>query len=301
MLLELLNRKPSVHVPGGPEAVDLVKMVTSINRIRAANVFDADLLKRPTIKEQMVKTLQIGMKCVQKSMKKRHRMSEVVKMLEEYSLSFPISGALVARKRVFIEDPYPTFDLEDLLRSSAEVLGKGTFGSSYLARLEPGNTIENRAQNVPAVRAYYCSKKMKRSRFMFTVALHGKLGTDKTPLDWETRMKVAVEAARGIAHIHRKDGRKLVHGKIKSSNIRGEASNGCFEETAAIRFFHDHSRSPSILSEASDFSSRASIDDLAFDLARLWSSSTYGRATKLVNRFRFQSSYGLGKCQPGFC
>ncbi|CAA0834572.1 Probable inactive receptor kinase [Striga hermonthica] len=258
MLLELLTRKPSVHFPGGPKAVDLVKMVTSIrNKIRAANVFDADLLKQPTIKDQMVKTLQIGMKCVEKSMKKRPRMSEVVKMLEEISSLYPISGSPVARKLVFIEDPKPTFDLEDLLRSSAEVLGEGTFGSSYLegtfgssylARLEPGHTIVVKRmkgvvlsfnnfqqhmdmigrmvhKNVAEVRAYYYSKDETLLVYdhyvqdSVSVALHGKLGTDETPLDWETRLKIAVDAARGIAHIHSKDGRKLVHGNIKSSNI----------------------------------------------------------------------------------
>ncbi|CAA0834575.1 Probable inactive receptor kinase [Striga hermonthica] len=249
LLLELLTRKPSVHVPGGPEAVDLVKMVTSIrNRIRAANVFDADLLKQPTIKEQMVKTLQIGMKCVEKSIKKRPRMSEVVKMLEEISSLNPINGAPVARKLVFIEDPNPAFDLEDMLKASAEVLGKGTFGTCYMARLGPGNTIVVRRlrdvvvsfkdfqqhmdiigrighKNVAEVRAYYYSEDERLLVYdhyvqeSLYVALHGKLGTDKTPLDWETRMKIAVDAARGIAHIHSKDGRKLVHGNIKSSNI----------------------------------------------------------------------------------
>ena len=38
-------------------------------------------------------------------------------------------------------------------------------------------------------------------------------------MDWETRLKIAIGAARGIAHIHTQNGGKLVHGNIKSSNI----------------------------------------------------------------------------------
>ncbi|KAK6132200.1 hypothetical protein DH2020_034058 [Rehmannia glutinosa] len=71
LLLELLTRKSTAHVPGGPEAVDLVKLVHSVeNRERADKVFDADLLKHPTLREQMVKMLQIGMRCVEKSIKR---------------------------------------------------------------------------------------------------------------------------------------------------------------------------------------------------------------------------------------
>lgn len=39
------------------------------------------------------------------------------------------------------------------------------------------------------------------------------------PLDWDTRLKIALGAARGIARIHVENGGKLVHGNIKSSNI----------------------------------------------------------------------------------
>lgn len=38
-------------------------------------------------------------------------------------------------------------------------------------------------------------------------------------LEWGARLEIAVGAARGIAHIHGKDGRKIVHGNVKSSNF----------------------------------------------------------------------------------
>lgn len=140
LLLELLTRKSSVDVPGGPAAVDLVKLVNSVkSKERAAKVFDADLLKHPSINEQMVNVLQVAIQCVAKSVKKRPKMFEVVKMLDDIITSNPISEE--RNKLVFVEDANPTFDLEDLLTASAEVLGRGTFGTSYLARLETGNTV----------------------------------------------------------------------------------------------------------------------------------------------------------------
>jgi serine/threonine protein kinase len=42
---------------------------------------------------------------------------------------------------VFFEGAVYTFDLEDLLRASAEVLGKGSVGTSYKAVLEEGTTV----------------------------------------------------------------------------------------------------------------------------------------------------------------
>jgi serine/threonine protein kinase len=49
--------------------------------------------------------------------------------------------------------------------------------------------------------------------------ISGKRGEDKVPLDWDTRLRIALGAARGIAQIHVENGGKLVHGNIKSSNI----------------------------------------------------------------------------------
>ncbi|KAK6142093.1 hypothetical protein DH2020_012195 [Rehmannia glutinosa] len=105
LLLELLTRKSAAHVHGGHEAVDLVKLVNSVkNRERAAKVFDADLWKDPTIREKMVKILEIGIRCAEKSTKKRPKMSEVMKMLEEITMLDPISHAPQEAKLVFVDD-----------------------------------------------------------------------------------------------------------------------------------------------------------------------------------------------------
>ncbi|KAL2227213.1 UNVERIFIED_CONTAM: putative inactive receptor kinase [Sesamum indicum] len=250
LLLELLTRKSPVHFPGGPKAVDLVKLVSSVkSKERAAKVFDAELLTYARIRDQAVEMLQIGMTCVAKSIKKRPKMSEVVQMLADISTMNPGSNHVsVERNLVFLEDANPTFDLEDMLRASAEVLGKGTFGTSYKAILEDGTTVvvkrlkdvtvtfedfqqhmkvigRIRHKNVAELRAYHFSRDDKLLVYDYynqgtlSTLLHGKKNTGKIPLGWKTRLKIAVGAARGIAHIHRQGGGKLVHGNIKSSNI----------------------------------------------------------------------------------
>lgn len=59
----------------------------------------------------------------------------------------------------------------------------------------------------------------------------GNRGIGRTPLDWDTRLKIALGAARGLAHIHSEGGAKHTHGNIKSSNILLNASlDGCFSD-----------------------------------------------------------------------
>ncbi|KAL3609826.1 hypothetical protein D5086_000846 [Populus alba] len=148
----------------------------------------------------------------------------------------------------FFEGCNYAFDLEDLLRASAEVLGKGTFGMAYKAILEDATTVvvkrlkevsvgkrdfeqqmevvgSIRQENVVELKAYYYSKDEKLmvydyySQGSISSMLHGKRGGERVPLDWDTRMRIAIGAARGIACIHAENGGKFVHGNIKSSNI----------------------------------------------------------------------------------
>ncbi|TKY65649.1 inactive receptor kinase [Spatholobus suberectus] len=152
-------------------------------------------------------------------------------------------------KLVFFEGCSYNFDLEDLLRASAEVLGKGSCGTTYKAILEDGTAVvvkrlkevamgkkefEQQMEivqrldhhpNVIPLRAYYYSKDEKLMVYDYSTAgsfsklLHGTRETGRAPLDWDTRLKIMVGAARGIAHIHSANGRKFVHGNIKSSNV----------------------------------------------------------------------------------
>lgn len=103
---------------------------------------------------------------------------------KEASLKTETSESQDKNKIVFFEDCKLAFDLEDLLRASAEILGKGTFGTTYKAALEDATTVvvkrlkevtvakrdfeqlmevvgKIKHDNVDALRAYYYSKDEK--------------------------------------------------------------------------------------------------------------------------------------------
>ncbi|PIN13007.1 Mitogen-activated protein kinase (MAPK) kinase MKK3/MKK6 [Handroanthus impetiginosus] len=145
---------------------------------------------------------------------------------------------------VFFGDNVQVFRLQELLRSSAEVLGRGTAGSTYRAYLESGvevvvkrlkgvcvreeefrPKIEEVAslvhENLEPVRGYFYGRDEKlllyepMSKGSLSELLHGD---NKRPLSWEIRVKVALETAHGIEFLHsRSPG--TTHGNIKSSNI----------------------------------------------------------------------------------
>ncbi|CAK8579777.1 unnamed protein product [Lathyrus sativus] len=152
-----------------------------------------------------------------------------------------------AKKLVFFGNAPRAFDLEDLLRASAEVLGKGTFGTAYKAVLESGpivavkrlkdvtiNEKEFREkieavgavdhQSLVPLRAYYFSRDEKllvydyMSMGSLSALLHGNKGAGRTPLNWEMRSSIALGAAQGIEFLH-SQGPNVSHGNIKSSNI----------------------------------------------------------------------------------
>jgi hypothetical protein len=162
---------------------------------------------------------------------------------EDYSSS--VAGELERNKLVFFEGKRYSFDLEDLLRASAEVLGKGSAGTAYKAVMEDGTILavkrlkdvttgrkEFEAQlqavgrlqhrNLIPLRAFYFSKDEKLLVYDYmpmgslSTLLHGNRSSSRTQLDWLTRVRIALGAARGLAYLHTS---RSVHGNIKSSNI----------------------------------------------------------------------------------
>ncbi|GMH05161.1 hypothetical protein Nepgr_007001 [Nepenthes gracilis] len=158
-------------------------------------------------------------------------------------------GGGIDKSLVFIGNYVPSrvYDLDDLLRASAEVLGKGTYGTTYKASLEIGITVAVKRlkdviikekelkgkmeeigrmnhENLVALKAYHCSlnEKLIVSDYMpmgsLSALLHGNRGGGRTPLNWETRSMIALGAARGITYIHSQSP-TTSHGNIKSSNI----------------------------------------------------------------------------------
>ncbi|CAM0907460.1 unnamed protein product [Alopecurus aequalis] len=140
------------------------------------------------------------------------------------------------------------FVLEDLMTASAEVLGKGTAGSTYKATLQSGYTdtvvkrlrtldlpkeefdlrvamigaIQNK--HIAPLHWYYFSNDEKLLVYNFfpmgsvAHALHGNPVSSAAQLGWEQRAAIALAAARGVAYIH-SAGPSSCHGNIKSSNV----------------------------------------------------------------------------------
>ncbi|KAM0940630.1 putative protein kinase RLK-Pelle-LRR-III family [Dioscorea sansibarensis] len=150
-------------------------------------------------------------------------------------------GELVAIDKGF------AFELDELLRASAYVLGKSGLGIVYKVVLGNGIPVavrrlgEGGAQrykefaaeaqaigrvkhpNIVRLRAYYWAQDEKLlitdfiSNGNLATALRGRAG--QAILSWNARLKIIKGAARGLAHLHECNPRKFVHGDIKPSNI----------------------------------------------------------------------------------
>ncbi|KAF8086238.1 hypothetical protein N665_0631s0013 [Sinapis alba] len=172
-------------------------------------------------------------------------------------------------KIIFFGGKNHLFDLDDLLSSSAEVLGKGAFGTTYKVTMEDMSTFVVkrlkevvvgrrefeqqmeiigmiRHENVAELKAYYYSKDDKLAVYSYYSQgslfqmLHGNRGMhDRVPLDWDARLRIAIGAARGLAKIHEGNNGRFIHGNIKSSNIFLDSqSYGCIGDiglTAIMR------------------------------------------------------------------
>nr|XP_043624550.1 probable leucine-rich repeat receptor-like protein kinase At1g68400 [Erigeron canadensis] len=160
-------------------------------------------------------------------------------------------------KMVFL-DGGRRFELEELLKASAEMLGKGGLGTTYKAMLDDGNMVvvkrlkdvvitggkrefEDRMEvlgrlrhpNIVRLKAYYFAKDEKLLVYDYMSngnlfgLLHGNRGPGRTPLDWPTRLKIAAGASRGLAYIHNFS-TKLTHGNLKSTNILLDQSGNVY-------------------------------------------------------------------------
>ncbi|RLM85680.1 hypothetical protein C2845_PM04G13480 [Panicum miliaceum] len=155
-----------------------------------------------------------------------------------------------AKKLVFLgAAPDTPYDLESLLHSSAEVIGKGWLGTTYRATLEGGAATVAvkrlrsapiperefrdrvtalgalRHENLVPLRAYFYSREEKLLVYDFVGAgslcslLHGSRdGASPARLDFTSRARIALAAARGVVFVHGA-GARSCHGNIKSSNV----------------------------------------------------------------------------------
>ncbi|XP_021896292.1 LOW QUALITY PROTEIN: receptor protein kinase-like protein ZAR1 [Carica papaya] len=147
-------------------------------------------------------------------------------------------------------DTQVAFDLDELLKASAFVLGKSGIGIVYKVVLEDGLTLavrrlgeggsqrfkefqteveaigKLRHPNIVTLRAYYWSVDEKLLIYDYipngslASALHGRPGmVSFTPLSWSIRLKIMKGTAKGLVYLHEFSPKKYVHGDLKPSNI----------------------------------------------------------------------------------
>ncbi|KAK2981479.1 hypothetical protein RJ640_021920 [Escallonia rubra] len=147
-------------------------------------------------------------------------------------------------------DTQVAFDLDELLKASAFVLGKSGIGIVYKVVLEDGITLavrrlgeggsqrlkefqteveaigKLRHPNIVTLRAYYWSVDEKLLIYDYltngnlATALHGRPGmVSFTPLTWSDRLKIMKGTAKGLVYLHEYSPKKYVHGDVKPSNI----------------------------------------------------------------------------------
>ncbi|PIN23719.1 Serine/threonine protein kinase [Handroanthus impetiginosus] len=222
------------------------------------------------------------------SMSGKSSSTQVEKIVYSSSPYPNAAGSGYDRGKIVFFDGERKFELEDLLRASAEMLGKGGFGTAYKAILDDGNVIavkrlkdlnvngkrefEQQMEvlgrlkhpNLVSLKAYYFARDEKLLVYDYMPdgnlfwLLHGNRGPGRTPLDWTTRLKIAAGAARGLAFIHNScKSLKLIHGNIKSTNILIDKAGNARVSDFGLSIF----ASPSSISKSNGYRApEASLD-----------------------------------------
>ncbi|XP_052183317.1 probable leucine-rich repeat receptor-like protein kinase At1g68400 [Diospyros lotus] len=152
----------------------------------------------------------------------------------------------------------PVFDLDELLRASAEMMGKGKLGTTYKAVMESGGVVavkrlmikemnalsrkefvqkmqllgNTRHENLVEIICFYHSKEEQLVVYEFVPdgnlfeLLHANRGVGRVPLNWRARLSIIKGAAKGLAFLHHQslrqqqpNSRRASHGNLKSSNV----------------------------------------------------------------------------------
>ncbi|KAK9067038.1 hypothetical protein SSX86_014362 [Deinandra increscens subsp. villosa] len=168
---------------------------------------------------------------------------------KEEKLQLPQQHREKSGNLIFCEGETAMYGLEQLMSASAELLGRGTIGTTYKAvmdnqlivtvkRLDAGKTAITsgeafekhleavgglRHPNLVPVRAYFQAKQERLVIYdyqpngsLFNL-IHGSRSTKAKPLHWTSCLKIAEDIALGLAYIHQAS--RLIHNNLKSTNI----------------------------------------------------------------------------------
>ncbi|PKU62121.1 probable inactive receptor kinase At5g67200 [Dendrobium catenatum] len=165
-------------------------------------------------------------------------------MTEEKMKRLGKSGCLV-----FCAGEAQVYTMEQLMRASAEMLGRGSVGSTYKAVLDNRLILcvkrldaakigmagkegferhmeavgRLRHPNLVPLRAFFHAKEERLLVYDYQPngslhsLIHGSRSTRAKPLHWTSCLKIAEDVAQGLAYIHQAS--RLVHGNIRSSNV----------------------------------------------------------------------------------
>lgn len=94
----------------------------------------------------------------------------------------------------------------------------------FLVEVEMLSRLHHR--NLVKLVGYFSSREFSQNLLCYELVpngsleawLHGPLGVN-CPLDWDTRMKIALDAARGLAYLHEDSQPCVIHRDFKASNI----------------------------------------------------------------------------------
>ncbi|KAJ4850339.1 hypothetical protein Tsubulata_037455 [Turnera subulata] len=133
---------------------------------------------------------------------------------------------------------------------AASILGEGGFGRVFKGVLSDGTAVAIKRltsggqqgdkeflvevemlsrlhhRNLVKLVGYYTNRDSSQNLLCYELVpngsleawLHGPLGVN-CPLDWDTRMKIALDAARGLAYLHEDSQPCVIHRDFKASNI----------------------------------------------------------------------------------
>ncbi|KAL9313034.1 hypothetical protein ACSQ67_018486 [Phaseolus vulgaris] len=176
----------------------------------------------------------------------------VMRMEMERELEEKVKRAEVAKSGslVFCAGEAHVYTLDQLMKGSAELLGRGCLGTTYKAaldnrlmvtvkRLDAGKMAAHatkevferhmesvgalRHPNLVPLRAYFQAKQERLIIYDFQPngslfsLIHGSRSSRARPLHWTSCLKIAEDVAQGLAFIHQ--AWRLVHGNLKSSNV----------------------------------------------------------------------------------
>ncbi|KAK7278170.1 hypothetical protein RJT34_23195 [Clitoria ternatea] len=157
------------------------------------------------------------------------------------SLPHPTSTRFIAYEE--LKEATNNFEL-------ASVLGEGGFGRVFKGVLNDGTAVAIKRltsggqqgdkeflvevemlsrlhhRNLVKLVGYYSNRDSSQNLLCYELVpngsleawLHGPLGIN-CPLDWDTRMKIALDAARGLAYLHEDSQPCVIHRDFKASNI----------------------------------------------------------------------------------